>query len=169
MHDILYFAEKPGAPYEAHYLRPFLERTGGRLMIDDPATERSMREVFAGRPDIVVEAGTKADLASVDETVTVYTNFYPRSASRFNVFFQHGVADKKGMARVHTFKDQRSLVYRASMMLPLDGRLNPLSNRAVAPFRWLRRLAPDRFDLILVPGRALYDLSAGIWIRTGRR
>jgi hypothetical protein len=66
------------------------------------------------------------------------------------------------MARVHTFKDQRSLVYRASMKLPLDGRLNPLSNRAVPPFRWLRRLAPDRFDLVLIPGQALHGLFDGI-------
>ena len=159
MPDILYFAESPGAPYEALYLLPFIRLTGGIFMTDHEETLERLKAILSG--DVKLVYGDKEEMLSSSHSVVVYANFYPRSEGGKHVLFMHGVADKRGIARPYTFKDQRTFLYRASMALPKDAFYNPLSPAAVAPFKWLRRLMRNRFDLLLLPGKALYDLYRG--------
>ena len=160
--DITYFAERPGAHYEALYLIPFLELTGGTFITDDRLVIDKLKKKYSKEPTISIRFGKKDVLRSINSKVTVYSNFYPRSNSKYNVFFYHGLVDKKGLARVYTFKDQRSFLYRASAVLSMNSIFNPISTRAIIPFKLFRQLVKDRFDLILLPGPALYDLFKGI-------
>jgi CDP-glycerol glycerophosphotransferase (TagB/SpsB family) len=162
MPEIVYFAEKPGAHYEALYLIPFLDITGGTFITDDEVVIKKLKSKYSNDSKVSIKYGTKHGLNDIDSTVSVYSNFYPRSKSEFNVFFYHGIIDKKGVARVYTFKDQRSRLFRACNILSMDSIFNPLSNNAVRPFKWFRGLMKDRFDLILLPGRVLYDLFCSI-------
>ena len=123
---------------------------------------KRLKTKYSEESKVSIKYGTKHDLATIDADVTVYSNFYPRAQSNFNVFFYHGIIDKKGVARVYTFKDQRSLLYKASNLLSIDSIFNPLSNNAVTPFKWFRNLIKDRFDLLLLPGQVLYDLFCDI-------
>jgi CDP-glycerol glycerophosphotransferase (TagB/SpsB family) len=164
MPNIVYFAEKPGAHYEALYLMPFLDITGGTFITNDKEVIKRLKAKYSNVPKVRIKYGTKHDLVTIDTPVSVYSNFYPRSQSKYNVFFYHGIIDKKGVARVHTFKDQRSRLYKASNLFSMNSIINPLSNNAVRPFRWFRGLIKDRFDLLLLPGQVLYDLFRSIGV-----
>jgi hypothetical protein len=166
MHDIVYFAEHPGAHYEALYLIPFLERTGGTFLTDDKVVLKKLKSKFTNRSDIEIKLGSKDKLHTLSAPISVYSNYYPRSSSKFNVLFMHGVADKKGIARPYTFKDQGSMLYRVSSKLPKSSKVNPLTTQAIAPFKWFRKLMGNRFDLILLPGQALHDLFKSVGILT---
>ena len=162
MPEIVYFTEKPGAHYEALYLIPFLDITGGTFITDDEVVIKKLKSKYSNNSKVSIKYGTKQVLNDIDSAVSVYSNFYPRSKSEYNVFFYHGIIDKKGVARVYTFKDQRSRLFRASKLLPMHSIFNPLSNNAVRPFKWFRGLMKDRFDLLLLPGKVLYDLFSSI-------